>query len=197
MTPERDQAPPGSLETQEGGPRDPSYSLPPPTSQSTPPRLPRLVRTQDRPRQRGASGYPDEMTPEQAKRIRKRKLAALAVQQILKLRTEKDRLEERLLQEFRERRQSQDLTREEVRFLRFPPVTPTTKEPLGTVGTAQPEQKQFSSSTPRQLLVYDETPTGRPLPTLQDIHQANLRRVLEEEGADTPCDICGAPDHDY
>ena len=78
-----------------------------------------------------------------------------------------------------------------------PPVIPTTKEPLGTEGTTQPEQRQPSSSTPRQLLVYDETPTGRPLPTLRDIRQANLRRVLEEEGADTPCDICGAPDHDY
>ena len=45
-------------------------------------------------------------------------MAALAVQQIVKLRDERDRLEERLLQDFRERRQSQDLTREEVRFLR-------------------------------------------------------------------------------
>ena len=35
------------------------------------------------------------------------------------------------------------------------------------------------------------------MPTLRDIHQANLRRILEEEGAETPCDICGAPDHDY
>ena len=82
-----------------------------------PPRPPRLARTQDRPRPRVTSAYPDEMTPEQAERVRKRKLAALAVQQILKLRDERDRLEERLLQEFRERRKSQDLTREEVRFL--------------------------------------------------------------------------------
>ena len=77
------------------------------------------------------------------------------------------------------------------------PVIPTTKEPVGTVGINQPRQGQSSLSTPRQLLVYDETPAGRPLPTLWDIHQANLRRVLEEEGADTPCDICAAPDHDY
>ena len=45
--------------------------------------------------------------------------------------------------------------------------------------------------------MYDETPTGRPLPTLREIRQANLRKVLEEEGVDTPCDICGAQDHDY
>ena len=42
-----------------------------------------------------------------------------------------------------------------------------------------------------------ETPRGRPLPTLREIHQINLRRALEEERADTPCDICGKPDHDY
>ena len=45
--------------------------------------------------------------------------------------------------------------------------------------------------------MYDETPTGRPLPTLQQIRQANLRKIFEEEGADTPCDICGDPHHDY
>ena len=49
----------------------------------------------------------------------------------------------------------------------------------------------------KQLKVYDETPTGRPLPTLQQIRQANLRKIFEEEGADTPCDICGDPHHDY
>ena len=49
----------------------------------------------------------------------------------------------------------------------------------------------------RQLRVYDETPTGRPLPTLREIRQANLRRVLEEEGVDTQCDICGSREHDY
>ena len=76
-----------------------------------------MARTQDRPRSRATSTYPDGITPEQAERVRKRKLAALAVQQIVKLRDERDRLEERLLQEFRERRQSQDLTREEVRLL--------------------------------------------------------------------------------
>ena len=53
-------------------------------------------------------------------------------------------------------------------------------------------QRQF-----KQLRVYDETPTGRPLPTLQQIRQANLRKILEEEGVDTPCDICGSPHHDY
>ena len=78
-----------------------------------------------------------------------------------------------------------------------PLVVPTAKQALGTIGTTRPEQTQPSLSTPRQLLIYDETPAGRPLPTLWDIRRANLRRVLEEEGADTPCDICGAPDHDY
>ena len=47
------------------------------------------------------------------------------------------------------------------------------------------------------MKVYDETPTGRPLPTLQQIRQANLQKILEEEGVDTPCDICGSPHHDY
>ena len=42
-----------------------------------------------------------------------------------------------------------------------------------------------------------ETPKGRPLPTLREIHQMNLRRVLEEERAEVPCDICGSQDHDY
>ena len=77
-----------------------------------------------------------------------------------------------------------------------PPVA-TAKEALRPMGTPRPEQAQPPSSTPRQLLIYDETPAGRPLPTLRDIRQANLRWVLEEEGAETPCDICGAPDHDY
>ena len=36
-----------------------------------------------------------------------------------------------------------------------------------------------------------ETPKGRPLPTLREIHQMNLRRALEEEMAEVPCDICG------
>ena len=117
-TPERDQAPPGPAEVREGRQGDPSYSLPPPTSHLTPPRPPRSARIQDSPRQRATSDYPDEMTPEQADRVRKRKLAALAVQQISKIREERDRMEERLIQEFQERRQSLDLTREEVRLLR-------------------------------------------------------------------------------
>ena len=122
-TPEGDQAPPDSAETQEGGQGDPSYALPPPTSQATPPKPPRPARTQNRPCQRATSDYPDEMTPEQADRVRKRKLAALAVQQILKIRRERDRLEEQLVQEFRERRQTLDLTREEVRLLREELIT--------------------------------------------------------------------------
>ena len=43
----------------------------------------------------------------------------------------------------------------------------------------------------------DETPTGRPLPTLQQIRQANLHKIFEEQGAESPCDICGDPRHDY
>ena len=35
------------------------------------------------------------------------------------------------------------------------------------------------------------------MPTLQQIRQANLRKIFEEEGAETPCDICGDPQHDY
>ena len=42
-------------------------------------------------------------------------------------------------------------------------------------------QRQF-----KQLKIYDETPAGRPLPTLQQIRQANLRKIFEEEGVDTP-----------
>ena len=37
-----------------------------------------------------------------------------------------------------------------------------------------------------------ETPKERPLPTLREIHQMNLRRALEEEMAEVPCDICGS-----
>ena len=63
----------------------------------------------------------------------------------------------------------------------------------------QPPQEPLKSppKIQRQLRVYDETPTGRPLPTLREIRQADLRRVLEEEGVDTPCNICGGQDHDY
>ena len=106
------------MEAQGGEQGGPTYSLPPPTTHLTPPRPPRSARIQDSPRQRATSDYPGEMTSEQADRVRKRKLAALAVQQILRIREERDRLEERLVQEFRERRQSLDLTREEVRLLR-------------------------------------------------------------------------------
>ena len=34
-------------------------------------------------------------------------------------------------------------------------------------------------------------------PTLQQIKQANLCKIFEEKGAETPCDICGDPWHDY
>ena len=66
------------------------------------------------------------------------------------------------------------------------------QSPKGRPKTPPEPQRQF-----KQLKVYDETPTGRPLPTLQQIRQANLRKILEEEGVDTPCDICGSPNHDY
>ena len=62
----------------------------------------------------------------------------------------------------------------------------------GRPRTPPEPQRQF-----KQLKVYDETPAGRPLPTLQQIRQANLQKIFEEEGVDTPCDICGSPHHDY
>ena len=66
------------------------------------------------------------------------------------------------------------------------------QSPRGGLRTPPEPQRQF-----KQLKVYDETPAGRPLPTLQQIRQANLRKIFEEEGVDTPCDICGDPRHDY
>ena len=63
---------------------------------------------------------------------------------------------------------------------------------LGGLRTPPEPQRQY-----KQLKVYDETPSGRPLPTLQQIRQANLRKIFEEEGVDTPCDICRDPQHDY
>ena len=66
------------------------------------------------------------------------------------------------------------------------------QSPRGGPRTPPEHQRQF-----KQLKVYDETPAGRPLPTLQQIRQANLRKIFEEEGVDTPCDICGSPHHDY
>ena len=66
------------------------------------------------------------------------------------------------------------------------------QSPRGSPRTPPEPQRQF-----KQLKVYDETPAGRPLPTLQQIRQANLRKIFEEEGVDMPCDICGSPHHDY
>ena len=66
------------------------------------------------------------------------------------------------------------------------------QSPRGRPRTPPEPQRQF-----KQLKVYDETPAGRPLPTLQQIRQANLRKIFEEEGVDTPCDICGSPHHDH
>ena len=66
------------------------------------------------------------------------------------------------------------------------------QSPRGGPRTPPEPQRQF-----KQLKVYDETPAGRPLPTLQQIRQANLQKIFEEEGVDTPCDICGSPHHDY
>ena len=45
------------------------------------------------------------------------------------------------------------------------------QSPKGRPKTPPEPQRQF-----KQLKVYDETPTGRPLPTLQQIRQANLRK---------------------
>ena len=66
------------------------------------------------------------------------------------------------------------------------------QSPRGGPRTPPEPQRQF-----KQLKIYDETPAGRPLPTLQQIRQANLQKIFEEEGVDTPCDICGSPHHDY
>ena len=66
------------------------------------------------------------------------------------------------------------------------------QSPRGGPRTPPEPQRKF-----KQLKVYDQTPIGRPLPTLQQIRQANLRKIFEEEGVDTPCDICGDPHHDY
>ena len=66
------------------------------------------------------------------------------------------------------------------------------QSPKGRPKTPPEPQRQF-----KQLKFYDKTPTGRPLPTLQQIRQANLRKILEEEGVDMPCDICGSPHHNY
>ena len=118
-----DQPLPPPMEAQEDDRGDPSYTLPPPVSQATPPRPPRPARLRDRPSQVRTSDHTEEMTLEQADRVRKRKLAALAVQQIMKIREERDRLEEQLVQEFRERRQTLDLTREEVQLLREELIT--------------------------------------------------------------------------
>ena len=51
------------------------------------------------------------------------------------------------------------------------------QSPRGRPRTPPEPQRQF-----KQLRVYDETPSGRPLPTLQQIRQANLRKIFEEEG---------------
>ena len=89
---------------------EPSFSLPPPVSHLTPPRPPRQTEPQDRPHQMETPGQMGEMTASQAERVRMRKLAALAIQQILKLRRQRDMLEEQLVQEFHDRREHRDLT---------------------------------------------------------------------------------------
>ena len=61
------------------------------------------------------------------------------------------------------------------------------QSPRGGPRTPPEPQRQF-----KQLKIYDETPAGRPLPTLQQIRQANLRKIFEEEGIDMPCTFVGA-----
>ena len=68
-------------------------------------------------------------------------------------------------------------------------VKPAVTPPRGRGGT-RPRGTQIGKTLA-------DTPKARPLPTLREIHQINLRRALEEERADLPCDICGKPDHDY
>ena len=50
------------------------------------------------------------------------------------------------------------------------------QSPRGRPRTPPEPQRQF-----KQFKVYDETPSGRPLPTLQQIRQANLRKIFEEK----------------
>ena len=66
------------------------------------------------------------------------------------------------------------------------------QSPRGRPRTPPEPQRQY-----KQLKVYDETPSSRSLPTLQQIRQANLRKIFKEEGVDMPCDICEDPRHDY
>ena len=60
------------------------------------------------------------------------------------------------------------------------------QSPRGRPKTPPEPQRQF-----KQLKVYDETPSGRPLPTLQQIRQVNLRKIFEEEGVDMPVTFVG------
>ena len=62
--------------------------------------------------------------------------------------------------------------------------------PSGGRGTRGPQNNKDTEGR-------GETPKGRPLPTLREVHQMNLKRALEEEMAEVPCDICGGQDHDY
>ena len=66
----------------------------------------------------------------------------------------------------------------------------TITSPSGGCETRGPQNNKDSEGR-------GETPKGRPLPMLREIHQMNLRRVLEEEMAEVPCDICGSQGHDY
>ena len=69
------------------------------------------------------------------------------------------------------------------------PGTPQgTQSPRGGLKTSPEPQRQY-----KQLKVYDKTPSGRPLPTLQQIRQANLRKFFEEEGVDTTVTYVGTP----
>ena len=73
-----------------------------------------------------------------------------------------------------------------------------TTDPRATGAPSAPSEKGQSgreepSQTPTGGRYYHPsgTPTGRPLPMLREIHQTNLRKILEEEGMSPPCDICG------
>ena len=76
--------------------------------------------------------------------------------------------------------------------VREPSTPQRSQSPRERTQTPPRPQRTF-----KQLKVYDETLAGQPLPTLQQIRQANLRKIFEEEGAEAPCDICGDPTHDY
>ena len=74
-----------------------------------------------------------------------------------------------------------------------PPIASAPKGATEAVGATQPAQEPPTSNTPRQLLIYDETPAGRCLPTLREIRQANLRAGPGRGGGGYPLRYMWSP----